>query len=365
MEEEFGTDVNKATNYKSRDGHREEVEALFRKEEELCWMVEMSDKEAKEAYGDRLFVAALAVVEEPGKIRVVHDGMNGVHVNNRIRPRDQTRSPGAGELRQLLRECATKGSKAFVVAGDVSKARKGRPPQREGRPSWWPEEPYRMLRCRSLGTDLGMAFRADANAEGQVVCVWGWECIGGTPPERARWFSLRLDRRSAPWAFAQGEPFRATAALELFATLLCIMVFGGAWPSQSAGTIGLTGITDNSGDTFAPARLMTSKFPMFVILAEFAVQIRRRSLELDFHWVPRDQIEEADALTNEEFGASAPERRVRVDLEGMWWELLPRMLEAAEDLYRQVQERSTQGRSRPPEKAKRAPAEKLRAREPW
>ena len=70
-------------------------------------------------------------------------------------------------------------------------------------------------------------------------------------------------------------------------------------------------------------------------------------------------------MTNEEFGASAPERRVRVDLEGMRWELLPRMLEAAEDLYRQVQERNTQGRSRPPEKAKRAPAEKLRAREPW
>ena len=64
----------------------------------------------------------LAVVQEAWKIRVVHDGSNGVHVNHRIRPRDQVRSPGAGELRAILRSKAALGKKLFVVSGDVSKA---------------------------------------------------------------------------------------------------------------------------------------------------------------------------------------------------------------------------------------------------
>jgi hypothetical protein len=64
----------------------------------------------------------LAVVQALGKIRVVHDGSNGVHVNHRIQPRDQVRHPGAGELSTILRSKATANKKLFVVAGDVSKA---------------------------------------------------------------------------------------------------------------------------------------------------------------------------------------------------------------------------------------------------
>jgi len=72
-------------------------------------------------YGNRLFVTSLAVMQEPGKTRVVHDGSNGVHVNNRVRPRDQARFPGAGELRAVLRAKAAMGRKLFAIAGDVSK----------------------------------------------------------------------------------------------------------------------------------------------------------------------------------------------------------------------------------------------------
>ena len=46
--------------------------------------------------------------------------------------------------------------------------------------------------------NLGEAFRADAKAEGQTVVVGGWECLGGGRPEGARWFSVALDRKSAP-----------------------------------------------------------------------------------------------------------------------------------------------------------------------
>ena len=117
-----GPGVADRENYKSAEGHLGAIEALFREEEKLGWMKEMDEEEAKKIYGSRLFVASLAVVQEPGKIRVVHDGSNGVHVNHRIRPRDQTRSPGAGELRAVLRAKAAMGRKMFAIAGDVSKA---------------------------------------------------------------------------------------------------------------------------------------------------------------------------------------------------------------------------------------------------
>ena len=115
-------------NYKMLEPHKDEVRALFVEESRLGWMKEITDEEAKREYGEKLFVAALAVVQEPGKIRVVHDGSNGVHVNHRIRPRDQTRSPGAGELRTILREKAMTRKKMFMIAG----GREQRAPPHQG-----------------------------------------------------------------------------------------------------------------------------------------------------------------------------------------------------------------------------------------
>ena len=122
LDEYQGPGAHECNNYTSIDEHLKEVEELFKEEESLGWMMEMTDEDAKSIYGKRLFIASLAVVQEPGKIRVVHDGSNGVHVNHRIRPRDQVRYPGAGELRTILRSKAAANKKLFVVAGDVSKA---------------------------------------------------------------------------------------------------------------------------------------------------------------------------------------------------------------------------------------------------
>ena len=104
FEEAMDGGDHEAKNYASINDHLPKVEELFREEERLGWMQEVPDNVAKEKYGNNLYIAALAVVVEPGKIRVVHDGSNIVLVNHRIRPRDQLRSPGAGELRTILRE---------------------------------------------------------------------------------------------------------------------------------------------------------------------------------------------------------------------------------------------------------------------
>ncbi len=114
---------------------------------------------------------------------------------------------------------------------------------------------------------MGQAFRADAKAEGDLVVVGGWESLGGRAPRQARWFALQLAKATAPWAFSRREPFRTIASVELFASLICIMVFSSAWPADAAGNMVLTGVTDNRGNTFAISRLMSSKFPLVVVLA--------------------------------------------------------------------------------------------------
>ena len=101
-----------------------EVRKLFEKERSLGWTVEMSDKEAQEAYGEKLYIASLAVVTEKIKLRLVHDATNKVQVNNRMRVRDQARSPGTGAMRTLLREWQERrgGAKMFAVIGEASKS---------------------------------------------------------------------------------------------------------------------------------------------------------------------------------------------------------------------------------------------------
>lgn len=85
-------------------------------------MVRLTNEQATRKYRNRLHIAALAVIDEGDKVRVIHDGSNHVMVNNRIRPRDQLRSPGAGELRALLREKRETGRPLWALAGDVAKA---------------------------------------------------------------------------------------------------------------------------------------------------------------------------------------------------------------------------------------------------
>ena len=169
------------------------------------------------------------------------------------------------------------------------------------------------------------------------MVVGGWECLGGGRPGGARWFSVTLDRKTAPWAFSKGEPFKVVAALELYATLLCVMAFGDAWAKAASGRITITGATDNQGNSQVLCRLMSSKFPLVVVvLAELAAQLKKRCLRLDLQWVPRDQNEEADGLTNLDFSSFDPGRRMDLKIADLRFEVLDAYMAAATALYDDV-----------------------------
>ena len=68
-------------------------------------MEEMDDSIAAKRFPGKLKMAALGVVEEGDKIRVIYDGSNTVEVNHRIKPQD-LRCPGAGEVKEVVLGCA-------------------------------------------------------------------------------------------------------------------------------------------------------------------------------------------------------------------------------------------------------------------
>ena len=68
--------------------------------------------------------------------------------------------------------------------------------------------------------------------------------------------------------------------------------------------------TDNQGNEHLVKKMMTTKFPLCLVAMELASQLSSRHLDLNLAWRRRDTNAEADALTDEEFGAFDPAMRL-------------------------------------------------------
>ena len=131
---------------------------------------------------------------------------------------------------------------------------------------------------------------------------------------------------------------------------------------------------DNRGNTHSVARMMTTKFPSVVVLAELATELDEQDEELLLEWIPREQNTEADALSNGDWSAFDVGKRVHPDL--ATWHVLDEMMKLAEPFQRdheKVREQRRSGRTAStssgpafvqltPRASKKA---KLRYREPW
>ena len=191
----------------------------------------------------------------------------------------------------------------------------------------------------------------DAKAEGQTVVIGGWKSQGGCKTKDAAWFSLELTRKTAPWAFERGEPYRTIASLELMGTLVGLMVLvpPGTPKGDTSAVVSLSVGTDNQGNSHLLDRMLTTKYPLGVVLMELAHQMRIRRLVLRAHWLPRMENEEADALTNFDFRHFSPEKRVKVDLADLNFAVLNDLFKAGSEYISRLEE----------EKAKHRPAKKL------
>ena len=81
---------------------------------------------------------------------------------------------------------------------------------------------------------------------------------------------------------------------------------------------------------------MSSKFALVVVLAELATQMRAEDLELDLQWIPRNQNEHADAITNGRTGALDPALRIQVEVAALPFIVLNEMMAVTDHSYREV-----------------------------
>ena len=128
-----------------------------------------------------------------------------------------------------------------------------------------------MSPCKEATSVSGELFRLDAKAEGEELAIGGWRSRDVSRTRDAPWFAVLLNRRNAPWAFAKGEAFRTIAALELLGALVGLMVLGPepGRASESVDTLVLTCGTDNRSNNFLLDRMITTRYPLAVVLMDW------------------------------------------------------------------------------------------------
>ena len=143
-------------------------------------------------------------------------------------------------------------------------------------------------------------------------------------------------------------------------------------PSHLSGSLSVvSGWTDNQGNSFVVDKLMTTTFPLFIILMELSAQLRIRNLGLDLRWIPREQNVEADAVTNEEFGEFSDCNRIEIELEQLPFLVLKHLMTEAGKLdaeikwTKEVKKRQLLKGGGVEEPIPKQAKEKLRFTQPW
>lgn len=229
--------------------------------------------------------------------------------------------------------------------------------------NWIAQEPMRKM--RRPPKVAGEVFRIDAAADHDGISIGGWEVYGGLPPEEARWFSVKVTRKTFPWLYLKGEPFRTIAAAELLAVTIAVMVFKeeAKW-WRSDGRFSITGFTDNSSNSFVIDKYLSTKFPVSLVLMELAHQLGDMEVSLNLHWIPREQNEEADDLSKGRFEKFSEKKRIHVDLEKMDFRVIPILAEVAGKLDEEIRLKKVSKEKSLPER--KTPAEeKMRMKQPW
>ena len=114
-------------------------------------------------------------------------------------------------------------------------------------------------------------------------------------------------------------------------------------------------------------RLMSSKFPLVVIMTDLAERLKQWELDMNLDWIPRNQNEEASGFTNGNVESFAADREVKIDLKEMGLHTLDRMWNVADELYKDVQKNKALNQVREASDTRLAGPKPrpLRERDPW
>ena len=205
----------------------------------------------------------------------------------------------------------------------------------------------------------GLSFYSDAKAETGNAWVGGYLWDGH---EALQWYALEVLETWAPWAFIKRDLKRTIASLELLGTLICIKLWGKRIKEAGKGQGHLTGGTDNQGNSYAVSKLMSTRFPLPLLLMEMSETLRRGELTLDLSWVPRERNQWADDLTNQEFGKFSMDRRLVIDGARIDWIVLGDLLGSASAFHAELTQAKEVKRKGNPEPSARG---RKKARAKW
>ncbi|OLQ11786.1 hypothetical protein AK812_SmicGene4399 [Symbiodinium microadriaticum] len=169
---------------------------------------------------------------------------------------------------------------------------------------------FKVAAARTIRRE-GVAFRTDAKCADGYVVLGGWECSGTT--KDSRWFSIRLTPDEAPYLFdPEGHSQWASASAELLATLAALHAFGHLEVNAQRRimTVEVLAQTDNKANEGLAKKGSTTRWPLLMINMQLSHLLMKASLRLTLGWRPRDQNQEADALTNEVFDLFDDQHRI-------------------------------------------------------
>ena len=129
------------------------------------------------------------------------------------------------------------------------------------------------------------------------------------------------------------------------------------------GTISLSCGTDNQGNSFLLDKLLTTKYPLGVVLMELAVQLGLKGATLRAEWHPRLQNEEADALTNSDFHHFSEDKRIPVDLASLNFRVMNELFQEGDSYIEELAALKAAGAGPPAKRSRRDPP--LRETQPW
>ena len=125
-----------------------------------------------------------------------------------------------------------------------------------------------------------------------------------------------------------------------------VLVPQGQPSGDSAAILTLSCGTDNQGNSFLLDKLLTTRYPLGIVLMQLAHQIRRRRLVLRARWLPRLQNQEADDLTNFEIRHFDPKRRIQVDLDKLGLDLMHELFKVGDDYLSDLEKLRELGRAK-------------------
>ena len=182
---------------------------------------------------------------------------------------------------------------------------------------------------------------SDAKASDEWAWIGVW-LDAGDGLRGAEWFSLEVDEVLAPWC-RKGNPKRVIAALEMLATIVAMKL----WCCDAGGEIQVMteAFTDNKGNEFILKKGMSTKFPLTLLVMELSEMMKVRDLSATLRWVKREDNQEADDLTNEEFEKFQPEKRRHVKSCNIHWLVLDKLMKESSSLYEEINLKKQEKRS--------------------